>query len=368
MLKDFVFKKIPAGPLLFLVQNYFHKIYKPFEISHYIMIKSSSDKIQLPINTAYFTRVKNLKPDKQALLQNVEWYAAGKDRRYSPGIHLLTRDLVVTKNLKDKLMGIVNEDAVVLVGDLTRDGNGCRIEGRVINEIIERMERREQLLGKRGIVMSPDGTYPSLLKRQELFHDVKIKGHENNYSNRRDIKIILAIDGTNPDIFANPQAKRYMAHAIDVAGEFAFQQKYFFASDELSIIVFGENPKDITQDYLKSTSWVVKKPRNTAKCLEHCVETAGTTKRYHHIYLVTTGASDDPRICDAAVEMRVKGIGLTQFLVGDKWKQQPNCLAQVIQSADDSKGDFYVVKSQSMDVLSLIVNEHYERYRANLGV
>ena len=66
--------------------------------------------------------------------------------------------------------------------------------------------------------------------------------------------------------------------------------------------------------------------------------------------------------------MRDRGIGLTQFLVGDTLKKQPNSLAQVIQSAEDSKGDFYAVKSQSIDVLSLIVNQHYERYRANVRV
>ncbi len=327
----------------------------------------NNSKIQLPINSAYFTRVKNLKPDKQALLQNVEWYAAGKNRTYSPGIHLLTRDLVVTRSLKDKLVGIVGEDAVVLVGDLTREGNGCRIEGRVINEIVERMELREKLLGKRGIVMGADGKYPCLLSLRELFHDVKIRGYENNYSNKRDIKIVLAVDGTNPEVFADPNAKRYMARAIACAEELVFQQKYFFTVDELEVIVFGEDPKDITQDFQRTASWVVKKKRNTAKCLEHCVEAALSGRRYNHVYLITTGVSDDTRVCSVAEEMRATGVGLTQFLVGDKWKQQSLSLGQVIQCADDSKGDFYPVKVENMDLLSLIISEHYQKYRANVN-
>ena len=330
------------------------------------MIKVDLSKVQLPVTSAYFTLVSKLVPGRQALLQHVEWYSAGQDRRYAAGVHLLTRDLVISDLLKDKLRATVGDDAVVLVGDLRLEADkSCTIERRVINDIVQHMEKRDLLLRKRGIIIGNDGRYPSLINNHSLFHEAR-RGFPRQYNDKRDVKIILAIDATNPRVLTSAESGRFMSYAIDTAEELLFQQQFFFKNDRLSVVVFGESPNDITEDYQRLRSWKVNCPRNTARCLEHCIKDISQGNGYRHIYLVTTGSSNDRNICDIASRIREKGFGLSQFVVGEDWKEIPNSLAQFLQIAQDSSGDLYLLKQANADILSLIINEHFERYRAGV--
>lgn len=329
------------------------------------MMKLDLSRVQLPVRSAYFTLVSKLVPGKQALLQHVEWYAAGQERRYAPGVHLLTRDLVITDLLKDKLRKTVGDDAVVLVGDLRPEADkSCVIERQVINDIIQHMEKRDVLLRRRGLSIGSDGRYSSLINNYSLFHEAR-RGFPRQYNDKKDVKIILAIDGTIPRILTNGTG-RLMNYAIETAEELLFQQQHFFKSDKVSVVVFGDTCKDITEDYQRTASWKIRALRNTSRCLEHCINDLSQGNGYRHIYLITTGPSNDRKICDIASRIKDKGFGLSQFVVGEEWKAFPNGLAQFLQVAQDSSGDLYLVKQASADILSLIVNEHFERYRADV--
>jgi hypothetical protein len=308
------------------------------------------DKVQLPISRAYWTTVENLVPDSQAFLQNLEGYMAGKGRQYSPNVHLLTKDLVVTESLKQRLSGITRDDTPILVGDLM--GEDCRIDPRHLNDLINHMEKRETKLNKRNIKISKDGRYPSLLKNRSFFQDTRTRNYLRPYSGKSDIHITVAVDGSVS------KSLNRMHCATEIAEELFFQQHYFLRQDHLALISFGKQIKEVPH-YRQAGNWMNPGGRNTAECLEHCVKNA--RNGYHHVYLIITGTAED-RVCDAAMELKKKGLGLTQFVVDDSKLSA----GQALQTTQDSRGDVYFVKEKYVDLLSLMVNEHYETFRAGV--
>ena len=186
----------------------------------------STEKVALPVNRVYFTQVGNLRPGEQALMQNAEWYLANQRLTFLPGVHLFTKDLAVTKAMKQKLGVVAGESAVVLVGDLTESAdNGCHVERDHLNAVITHMSREQEILAANSITIGAEG-YPSLLDDPRLFVPDGVKGSHRSYAQHPNIEIKLLFDGTLPEAFADPaHPRRSMAHAIETGEELCFLQR-----------------------------------------------------------------------------------------------------------------------------------------------
>src|SRR3989344_2248925 len=257
------------------------------------------ERVSLPITRAYFITAEKIVPGKHALLRNIEWYEAGTDMYFAPGTSLFKKDIVVTEANKRTLLSRVPAGKAVLVGDLRDNHTEVPASGTLVNKIMNHMEERRALLFRKIIIPDKESAYPSLLEMKSLFHPERHRctpAETTSYVNRTNIRVILAFDGTHPEVFADPsQPRNYMGHAIATAEEFTFQQKYFFGSDQLSVVVYGESSKDIDEKNIsRSAVWKVGRVRDTAGCLEHCIDIALHRGGYTHIYLFTTGASEVP--------------------------------------------------------------------------
>jgi hypothetical protein len=317
-------------------------------------------KVELPIDCAYYTLVGKLLPGKQALLRDVTGNLAKKDKSYSSKINLSTNYTVVDETLKSGLIRATGENAAVLVGDLKPGKANTKPEGMIVQEIVEHMRHRKQILeqltktkrAKSGL----NGRYVTLLKQPNLFHRSK-KGNQRSYS-CDSVNLILAVDGTNPSVFRNDRTS--MGHAILSAEELFFQTKYFFRSDEVRVLIYGDSVRDITSTWKNPSSWKIKaNNRNTVSCLETCLNLADHNKRHTHIYHMATGGAHDPKIIDMTKKIKDNKISFTQFCVDASGKD----LGAMLQTAQDAGGDVYPILKENVNLLSLMLGEHFETYR-----
>lgn len=328
----------------------------------------------VPITRARFVRIDQVQPG-QILLRTANWYLAEESYTYLAGVPLVTKNHIITPALKAQLEHKIPAGKAVLVGDVAEGARLNTVAGCTLADIADHLEHREKLFQEHGLHLNEDGTYPSLFDNAQFFNKPAewqrdfSRLQAKPYRNQRDVHVVAVIDGAPPAIDAITLSRNvWIPHAKNAVGELFFQQKYFFGTDRVSALTFGEGVTPITPaNYERTLAWNQNHARQTAQSLEASIALARGVQKHTHIYLVLTGPiTDSSQASSVGEKIKSSGIELTVFPVGDACTQSRQALAQMMLLAEAAGGDIHPIKGKYINLLGAIINAHFERYRAGI--